>query len=71
MSHPDSHDGRPARNQPSLGETIDRANQVIEEARAEIARSRILSQSEADLSRDIRNLNQELDRLNGSRKDGA
>ncbi len=69
MSHPDSPDGKPARSQPSLGETIDEANRVIERSRAEIARSRVLSQSEADLSREIKGLNEELDRLNGSQKD--
>ncbi len=69
MSQPDSPDGKPAPSRPSLGETIDEANRVIERSRAEIARSRLLSQSEADLSREIKGLNEELDRLNGSQKD--
>ena len=67
---PDSLKNKSEQHHPSLGETIDRANRAIEESRAEIARSRALSHSEADLSREIRNLNDEHDRLNGSHKTG-
>ncbi|KLK90776.1 hypothetical protein AA309_24040 [Microvirga vignae] len=68
---PSSPDNKPEQSQPSLDDTIARANRVIEKSRAEIARSRALSQSEADLSREIQDLSEEHERLNGSQKDGA
>jgi hypothetical protein len=37
----------------AIEETIDLANQVIEQTRAEIARSQALSQAEADLAQTI------------------
>jgi hypothetical protein len=43
----------------SLQETVDQANRAIEGSRAEIARSRALSQSEADLAREIDRIEEE------------
>jgi hypothetical protein len=54
MSSPgqtDPQSSTPKQGQGSLAETIDRANQAIAASRAEIARSRALSRSEADLAR--------------------
>ncbi len=48
-------------SQRSLNETVDRANRVIESARAEIARSRALSRSEADRAREIDRISGESD----------
>jgi len=54
MSSPDRSDpqgGTSKQGQVLRAEPIDRANQAIAGSRAEIARSRVLSQSEADLAR--------------------
>ncbi|MBL0405776.1 hypothetical protein JKG68_17590 [Microvirga aerilata] len=56
MSLPDQHhpcDREPKRDELSLHQIIDQANQAIEGSQAQIARSRALSQSEADLAREI------------------
>lgn len=47
----------------AIEETIDLAQQAIEQARAEIARSQALSQAEADLARSIECLAGEHDSL--------
>jgi hypothetical protein len=54
MSSPDRSDpqgGTPKQGEGSRAEPIDRANQAIAGSRAEIARSRTLGWSEADLAR--------------------
>ncbi|MEE1654577.1 hypothetical protein VB618_00090 [Microvirga sp. CF3062] len=71
MTQPDQPDKKPEQSQPSLGDALERSNRVIAESRAEIARARALSKSEADISREIESLSEEHNRLNGSRKDGA
>ena len=68
---PVSPESKPEQSQDSLSETIGRANRVIEESRAQIARSRTLSQSEAELSHEFNKLSKEHDRLTGSQKGGA
>jgi hypothetical protein len=45
----------------AIGETIDLANQAIEQTRAEIARSQALSQAEADLAQSIERIVDEHD----------
>ena len=45
----------------AIGETIDLANQAIEQTRAEIARSQALSQAEADLAQAIERIVDEHD----------
>jgi hypothetical protein len=56
MNHPDqtnSPNSKAERSRNSLDELIDRSNQTIEQSRAQIARSRALRRSEADLARAI------------------
>jgi hypothetical protein len=62
MASPASPNDKSEQGQPSLSETIDRANRAIEGSRAEIARAHALSQSVADLNR-------ELDRTSEDEKD--
>ncbi|WP_262270434.1 hypothetical protein [Microvirga yunnanensis] len=50
---PDSPPDEPEQGQRSLSETVERANRAIEGSRAEIARSKALGQSVADLNGDI------------------
>jgi hypothetical protein len=61
---PDPPADKPEQSQGSIGDTIDRANQVIAGARAEIARSQALGQSLADLTRDI-------ERVSGDENDAS
>ncbi len=56
MSHPDqpdTSDSKSDQDQPSFDDTIERANRAIDELRAEIARSQVVGQSIADLTREL------------------
>jgi hypothetical protein len=56
MSHSDQNDSserQPEQGLRSVQETVDEANQAIEASRAQIARSRALGRSEAELARKI------------------
>ena len=68
---PDPPESRSARAQRSLGETIDQANRAIEESRAEIARSKALGESVADLARELDRISQEEAPPPGAQEDGA
>ena len=64
-------DKKPEQSQPSLRETIDRANWAIEGSRASIARSQALGQSVADLNREIERVRKEEDDASRAQKDEA
>jgi hypothetical protein len=55
--------------QRSFAKTMEEANHAIEQTRAQIIRSRALSQSEADLAREIDSLNDHHDRFTRTQKD--
>jgi hypothetical protein len=59
------------RSQRSFNQALDEATAAIEKTRAQITRSRGLSQSEADLTRQIDSLNEEHSRLTRSQMDRA
>ena len=62
---------KPEQSQPSLSETIDRANRVIEGSRAEIARSQALGRSVVDLNRELERLREDETDVSRAQKDGA
>ena len=68
---PDSLDEKPEQSQPSLSETIDRANRAIEGSRASIARSQALGRSVADLNREIKQVRKEESDASCVQKDQA
>jgi hypothetical protein len=66
---PDSSDKKPEQSQPSLSETIDRANRAIEGSRSEIARSQALGQSVADLNRKLERISEDENGASYGQKD--
>jgi len=59
------------RSQRSFNQAVVEATEAIEKTRVQIARSRDLSQSEADLAREIDSLNEEHDRFTRSQTNRA
>jgi hypothetical protein len=68
---PDSSVKKPEQSQPSLSETIDRANRAIEESRSEIARSQALGQTVVDLNRELERISEEEIAASRPQKDEA
>jgi hypothetical protein len=56
---PDPPISKSEQSQRSVDETMDQASRAIEAARAEVARSRALTQSEADIAREIDRISEE------------
>jgi hypothetical protein len=59
MSRSDSPGNKPNQNQSTLHDLLDQSNRAIEQSRAEVARSKALSRSEADLARAINQISKE------------
>jgi hypothetical protein len=59
MSRSDSPGNKPDHNSSALDDLLDQSNRAIEQTRAEVARSKALSRSEADLARAINQISKE------------
>ena len=59
MSRSDSPGNKPDQNPSALDDLLDQSNRAIEKSRAEVARSKALSRSEADLARAINQISKE------------
>ncbi len=69
MSRSDSPGNKPDQNPSALDDLLDQSNRAIEQSRAEVARSKALRRSEADLARAINQISKEEARSSHTREE--